>query len=165
MKLQLKDIITQGLIAAVYFCITLLTYQISFLGIQFRIAEALMLLIFFNKKYSIGLTIGCIISNLTSSIGPIDALFGSIATISACLVLSFSKWMLPAIIFTIASNAFIVGAELYFLLQFPFWLSCAQVAIGEATVLLVAYIFVLIFKKNDRFYRIIDTTQNKNFKF
>ena len=42
------------------------------------------------------------------------------------------------------SNALIIGAELYYMLNLPFWLSALQVAIGEFVV--VSIIGVLVFK-------------------
>ena len=154
MNFKAKDIVVQGLIAAIYFAITMLTYYFSFLGIQFRIAEMLMVLVFFNKKYAIGLTLGCVLANFTSSIGPIDALCGGLATISACLVLCFSKYLAPALLFTVAVNGFVVAAELLFIFNEPFWLSVGLVSAGEATVLLVAYIIVLLLRKKKNFFRL-----------
>ena len=39
------------------------------------------------------------------------------------------------------------------------------VAIGEATVMIVEYIFSMIIKKRPRFYRIINANQNIGFKW
>ena len=90
-KITTKDIVSNALIAALYVVLTLITYPISFLGIQFRFAEILVLLCFFRKDYSIGLIIGCAIANLASSIGLVDVGFGTAATVVACVCI-ISPW-------------------------------------------------------------------------
>lgn len=47
MKIDTRSIISNGIIAAVYVVLTYITYTISFLGLQFRFAEILVLLCFF----------------------------------------------------------------------------------------------------------------------
>ena len=55
MKITTKDIAFTAIIAALYAVLTLVTYPISFLGIQFRLSEILIILTFFNRSYSVGL--------------------------------------------------------------------------------------------------------------
>lgn len=165
MKITVKDIAYNGIIAALYVILTLVTYPISFLGIQFRIAEILILLCFFRKDYCIGLTIGCFISNLFSQIGLIDAAFGTAATLLSCILIMFSKHLAIAVIFPIVFNAFIVGTELYLFVEAEFWISVGYVAIGEAVVMIVGYIIFMIFKKKSSFHKLIRSTQNVDFKF
>lgn len=165
MKLTIKDIAYNGLIAALYVVLTLITYPFSFMGIQFRLAEALILLCFFRKDYIIGLTAGCAIANLFSSIGIIDVAFGTVATLLACICICFSKHLLVAIIFPIVSNAFIIGLELHlFVENSPFWLNVGLVAIGETAVMVVAYVLILLFKNRQNFYKLIRAKQNLDFK-
>ena len=164
-KINTRVIVSNSMVAALYVVLTLITYPFSFLGIQFRIAEFLVLLCFFRKDYAIGLVIGCAIANLASSIGVVDVGFGSLATLIACLGIMFSKRLAIAIIFPIVSNAFIVGFELYMFLGEPFWLSTAQVAIGETAVMIVSYIFYMIMRKRPTFYELINAKQNIEFKW
>lgn len=164
-KINTRVIVSNSMVAALYVVLTLITYPFSFLGIQFRIAEFLVLLCFFRKDYTIGLVIGCAIANLASSIGVVDVGFGSLATLIACLGIMFSKRLAIAIIFPIVSNAFIVGFELYMFLGEPFWLSTAQVAIGETAVMIVSYIFYMIMRKRPTFYELINAKQNIEFKW
>ena len=70
-----KDIIVYGLIAALYVVITYISYPISFMAIQFKIGEIMVLLCFFNRKYVVGLVLGCIISNLVSPLRLMDVGF------------------------------------------------------------------------------------------
>ena len=164
-KITTKDIVSNALIAALYVVMTLITYPISFLGIQFRFAEILVLFCFFRKDYSIGLIIGCAIANLTSSIGLVDVGFGTLATAIACGCIIFCKHLAIACIFPVVANAFIVGFELYQFLGLNFWISVGQVAIGEATVMIVAYIIYTLLKRKPKFYDLIGANQNREFKW
>lgn len=161
-----RSILRNGVVASVYFLLTYLLSAISFLGIQFRVAEILVLLCFFRRDYAIGLTIGCVIANLISPMGAWDVLFGSIATLLSCLAISFCKHLFIATLFPVAFNAFIVGAELYFILELPFWINTLYVAIGEFVVISVAgYIIFMIIGKRESFQRLIGAKKNFNFKW
>ena len=164
-KINTRVIVSNSMVAALYVVLTLITYPISFLGIQFRIAEFLVLLCFFRKDYAFGLVIGTAIANLASSIGIVDVGFGTLATLIAVLGIMFSKHLAIAILFPIVSNAFIVGFELYQFLGEPFWLSTGLVAIGETAVMIVSYIIYMILRKKPTFYEMISATQNLNFKW
>lgn len=162
----LRSILRNGVVASIYFLLTYLLSGISFLGIQFRIAEILVLLCFFRRDYIIGLTIGCIIANLISPLGFWDVLFGSLATLLSCLCISFSKHLFIATLFPVIFNGFIVGAELYYLLDLPFWINVGYVALGEAVVIsIVGYIIFMIIGKRESFHRLIGATRNFNFKW
>ena len=165
MKVTTKDIIANALIAALYVVLTLITYPISYLGIQFRFAEIMVLLCFWRKDYSIGLIIGCAIANLASSIGLVDVGFGTLATVIACVGIMFMKQLAIACLFPIVANAFIVGFELYQFLGLPFWLSVGEVAIGEATVMVVGYVLFMVLKRRNKFFEVIRANQNIAFKW
>ena len=165
MKIDTRTITSNAIIAALYVVLTYLTYPISFLGLQFRFAEMLVLLCFFRKDYAIGLIIGCAIANVGSSIGFVDVGFCTLATLIACIGIMFSPRLAIAILFPIVSNAFIVGFELWKFLGEPFWLSVGQVAIGETTVMIVAYIVFMILRKKTSFYNLIRANQHINFKW
>lgn len=162
----LRVIIRNALVAGIYFILTFVTSSISFLGIQVRIAEALVLLCFFRRDYTYGVTIGCIIVNIFSPMGLWDVLFGSLATFISCLIVSFCKHLFIATLFPVAINAFVVGAELYFILSEPFWFNVGMVAAGEAlAVTLIGYMLFLILGKRDAFKSIIKAQRNLNFKW
>ncbi len=151
-----KNITTQkiaanGIIAAIYFVLTLLSYPIAFGEINFRISEFLVLLCFWRPDFVIGITLGCFLSNTVSTLGPIDMLFGTLATFFSCLFVAFSPKLLVATIFPIAINAFIVGFELNYVLGLPFWATAGYVAIGEGTVILVSYALWMILWRNKSF--------------
>lgn len=164
-KFTTRDLIANSMIMAVYVVLTMVTYPVSFLGIQFRIAEVMVLLVFFRKDYAIGLILGCAVANLPSTIGLIDVAFGSLATALTCVCVMFCKQLAVACIFPVLFNSFIVGFELYQFLDLPFWLSTAQVAIGETAVMIVGYIFFMLIKRRKTFFTTIRANQNIEFKW
>lgn len=70
-----------GAIAAIYATLCFVFAPIAFGPVQFRVAEALTVLPFFNWVAVPGLFIGCIIANMFSPFGIIDVLVGSFASL------------------------------------------------------------------------------------
>ncbi|MFA6801024.1 MAG: QueT transporter family protein [Acholeplasmataceae bacterium] len=85
-KLSLKDLIFQSLIGASYVVLVFVLYNFSYKALQFRVAESLLVLVFFNKKNAIGLLIGTFVANFLGDFGIIDAIFGTLTTF---IVISF----------------------------------------------------------------------------
>ena len=160
----IKDICINGLIAAVYAALTIAISPLSYGPIQFRFSEVLVLLCFFNKKYAIGLTLGCLVANCFSPTASLDVLFGTCATLLACLGIIFSKHLIVAIWFPVLCNAFIIAWELSFFNE-PYWFSALFVGLGELAVMAIAYVFLMCMRKNKGFFKSIRATQNTEFKF
>ncbi len=161
-----KTITYNALVAAIYFLLTFLTESFSFLGIQVRIAECLVLLCFFRRDYTFGVTLGCVLANLISPLGMWDVLFGGLATLCSCLLISLMKNLFLASLIPTIINAFVVGAELYFLLQLEFWVSVLGVALGELiAVSVIGYIIFMILGKKDYFLKAIRAERNFNFRW
>ena len=117
-----------GLIAALYTVATLILPIPQYLGVQFRVAEAMTLLPFLFPEAIPGLVVGCFLANLLGSPIMLDWIFGTLATLLAAL---------PPVV----CNAVIVGAEIaWFTVQEggAFWpaygLSALTVGLGEAAV-------------------------------
>ena len=142
-----------AIIAALYAVLThmqnfLLPNSTSF-AIQFRLSEALCVLAFFTPAAIPGLTIGCLIFNLTFAAAlPPDWIVGSLATLSAawamyrlrkCFLLGLP---LVGLLMPALSNALLVGWELTFYIGGGFLLNALYVAIGEAAVLLTLGVFL-----------------------
>ena len=112
-------------------------------AIQFRVSEALCVLALFTPAAIPGLTLGCLLFNLSyAGALPLDFLVGSAATaIATALMYGLRRvtvrgypWLsmlMPAVI-----NALLVGWELTVYVGGGFWLNGLYVAIGEAAVLL-----------------------------
>ena len=75
-KLNTRQIALNGIVAGLYAAITILTASFAYGNIQFRISEALMMLLLFEPHLTIGLTIGCLIANLFSTVSVLDIVIG-----------------------------------------------------------------------------------------
>jgi len=153
-----KRLLKMALIIAAYVAVTAVIAPFAFGNIQFRVSEVMVLLAFIDPLYIPALTIGCAISNfLLSPMAIVDMIFGSLASLIALVLIWQTKKLLTkkegynktlvlfiASLWATISNALIIGAELYYMLNLPFWLSALQVAIGEFVV--VSIIGVLVFK-------------------
>lgn len=108
-----------GMIAAVYVVLCLALQPFSYGAVQVRLAEALCLLPVFGPEYIAGVTLGCLLANALGST-VIDVVFGTLATLLACLVtyrLRGIRWKglaIPAAIPPVVFNALIVGPEIAF---------------------------------------------------
>lgn len=144
-KLNPRQIALNGIVAGLYAAITILTASFAYGNIQFRISEALMMLLLFEPSLTVGLTLGCLIANIfsTVSISVLDMVVGTSATLLACLLTTRIKkpWLAP--LPTILVNAVMVGAMLSWLYMpsEQFWNGLlvfgGEVGAGEAAVLYV----------------------------
>ncbi|MCB9498036.1 MAG: QueT transporter family protein [Erysipelotrichaceae bacterium] len=166
MKISVKDMAYNGIIAALYVVLTLITYQFSYGPIQFRVAEILVLLCFFRKDYIIGLTTGTLIANLFSSVSIFDILFGTVATIIACLLVAYSKILLLSLIYPVVVNGVLIGLLLFVFVDssVSFWFYAGTVALGELAVMIAGYILFMILKRQKMFLKLIRANQNVAFK-
>ena len=171
-------IAANGIIAALYVVLTLVTYPLSYSYMQVRLSEFLMLLVFFNPYYSIGLTLGCLIANIFSSVGPIDIGLGTAATLISCLLMAVCSLfikslffnatipclvnaiMIPFVIYLSSGGTIVLTAGLYFTMF-------GWILLGEAiSILVVGYpLFMVILKRYPSFHRVILSTRNQSFKF
>ncbi len=136
-----------ALLAAIYVVLTQLQ-NMAFPGsaswmIQFRVAESLCVLAFFTPAAVWGLSIGCLLFNLTfAGAMPLDILLGSLATglSTAGIYLTRKKklfgYPLPGMVLPAAVNGMIIGWELSFYIGGAFWLNVGYVALGELLVML-----------------------------
>lgn len=108
---SVRNMAFAAVIAAVYAVLTVTLPVPQYGGIQVRFAEALTVLPFFFPAATPGLFIGCIIANMFSPF-PLDILFGSLATLLACLWTQRinNRWLAP--LPPVICNAVIVGFEI-----------------------------------------------------
>lgn len=165
-KFNAHRIATIGVVAAIYVVVTIVGADLSYGPIQFRVAEALMLLCFFNKDYIFSLTIGCFIANIFSTVGLIDTVVGTSATlISAIMIYLFRKEdntvrLVICSLFPVIVNGLLVGTELNLVLKLPFWLSVGEVAFGEFVCVTVLGVIVFrLLSKNKGFMKLIMAEQ------
>ena len=147
MKKDTRYIVHAALIAALYAALThgqnLLFPESASMAIQFRVSEALCVLAFFTPAAIPGLTIGCLLFNITFAAAlPLDFLVGSAAT----LIATWGMWLtrrvtikqlpLLGLMMPVITNSLLVGWELSSYIGGGFGINALCVAIGEAAVLL-----------------------------
>ena len=164
-----------AVVGALYAILTMVLAPISYGPLQFRISEALCVLSYFTPAAAWGLFIGCAIANTLSAAGLPDVIFGSLATLIACLGMSAVgkhmkdslKSRLIACFLPIIVNAVIVGAMLTYAyiglspLEHPgaFAVCAGEVALGELPVM---YLFGLPIMSWLPKYLPLDKLRNNN---
>ena len=114
-KLSVRRLVRCAVIAAVYVVVCLVLAPFSYGAVQVRVAEALCLLPVFGAEYIVGVTLGCFLANLLGST-VIDVVFGTAATLLACLVtyklrdIRIKGLAIPASLPPVVFNMIIVGA-------------------------------------------------------
>ena len=142
-KLNTRQIALNGVVAGLYAAITILTASFAYGDIQFRIADAMCLLVVLEPSLTVGLTLGCVIANIFSTVSVLDIVVGSAATLIGCLLTARMKktWLLVG-----AMLAFVLTPETFWL---GFALKGAQVAAGEIAVLYVLGVPLYLFMKKE----------------
>ena len=104
-----------GVVAAIYVVLCLALQPLSYGAVQVRVAEALCLLPVFGTEYILGVVLGCFLANLLGST-VVDVVFGTLATLLACLVtyklrdIRVKGLAIPASLPPVVFNMIIVGA-------------------------------------------------------
>lgn len=137
-----------AIIAALYAVLThlqnLLLPGSATWAIQMRLSEALCVLALFTPAAVPGLTLGCLIFNITYAAAlPLDFVLGSAATLLAAQGMWLTRkvtvhsYPLLAMLMPAIANAILVGWELTVYIGGGFGLNALYVALGEIAVLLV----------------------------
>ena len=124
---SVRKLVHCGVVAAIYVVLCLALQPLSYGAVQVRVAEALCLLPVFGAEYIVGVVLGCFLANLLGST-IVDVIFGTLATLLACLVtyklrnVRFKGLAIAASLPPVLFNA-------------PIWLACItngiSVGIGE----------------------------------
>lgn len=148
-------IVQAAVIAALYAVLTILQNTLlpgtASAAVQFRVSEVLTILAVFTPAAIPGLTVGCVIANISSlsTLGPYDMIFGSLASLLAAVLMYLLRnkrlFKLPvaAALMPALANGIIVGFEIEFFFveggfHFgDFLLQGGLVALGELAVLFV----------------------------
>ena len=155
MKINYNFITKNTVIICLYFTISIFISPISYGSIQFRISEILVLLPFINKKYSIGIILGCLITNFFSPFGIIDMIFGTFATFLTVIMVSKSKTLFVASLWpTIFS--IIVSIQITIIQNIPILISSIQIMISEFIIVtIIGYPIFKIIIKSKKLYNMI----------
>lgn len=165
MKKNTRNLALSAIIAAIYAVVTMyLTYPMSYQASQFRVAEALTILPFFSTAAIPGIFVGCLISNLLSPVGPLDIIFGSLASLIAAFMtyligksnLKFKKYLAPMP--PVVVNALIVGWLLNYTLKWPIAITMLQVGFGQILACYGLGLPLMLFiEKNQQLKRIFNS--------
>ena len=177
MKKSTLYIVQAALIAALYATLTISQNTLipgsASAMIQFRVSEALTVLAIYTPAAIPGLTIGCVIANIssvTAGLGFYDMIFGTLASFLAAVTMyllrkirikniPFLALLMPALF-----NGLIVGFEISFFFEesgftLPAFLTIGGcVALGELVVLMVLGIplCILLNKKGKQMRIVLD---------
>ncbi len=153
-RFVLRTVLMQAMIASIYVVLVYVFQFASFGLIQFRVAEVLMILVLFDKKSVVGLTLGCFVANLVGGAIWIDVIIGPIATLIAGIAMIMTQSHPKiAMIWPAVSNGIIIGLILtYGYLLGPLYLTIPSVFIGEALVMyLIGLPVYLVLSKHQAF--------------
>ena len=144
-RFSTRRLATAGIIAGIYAALTLFLPIPQYGGVQLRVAEAMTVLPFLFPEAIPGLAVGCFLANLLGST-IVDVIFGTLATLLACLVtyklrnVRFKGLAIAASLPPVLFNAVIIGIEIAVMFpdptsSAPIWLACItngiSVGIGE----------------------------------
>jgi len=147
MKRDPRFLTHAALLAALYVALTYLQNALlpgsATWAIQFRASEALCVLALFTPAAIPGLTLGCLLFNISfSGALPLDFLVGSLASFLSVGGMYLTRkvtvkgYPLLAMLLPAVMNALLVGWELSIYIGGGFFINALYVAIGEAAVLL-----------------------------
>ena len=162
MRKKQRNLARAALIAALYVVVThgqnLLFPNSASMAIQCRLSEALCVLALFTPAAIPGLSVGCLLFNLTFSPAlPLDFLLGTLATFLAASSmwamrrrLTVGGYPLLALLMPALFNGLLVGWELTVYIGGAFLINGLYVALGELIVLLVfgSVLYRIIKKRN-----------------
>ena len=149
-KLTVRDVTDIAIVAAIYIVLTITPplNAISYGAYQFRLSEMMNFMAFYNPKYIIGVTIGCMIANFFFVGGGSTLVFLSLG------VWLFAKYnkdylfnglirkdhFLFAILFSL--SMFTIAIELNIVAQLPFFFTWFTTGIGEFASLIDGAIII-----------------------
>ncbi|MGN8876009.1 QueT transporter family protein [Pseudoflavonifractor sp. HCP28S3_F10] len=161
-KFDVKQLTLAAMVAALY---TVLSYFGNIFGltygpIQCRFAEALCVLPFLFPATVPGLFVGCFLTNLMSTVGPLDLVLGSLATLLAALWTARMPNRYLAPLPPVVCNGVIIGAMIaWYEVGFgpAFWGAFAfnafTVALGELLACYVLGSILLSILPRIRYFR------------
>lgn len=153
-KWSAREIALMSIVAGLYVAVTWLVAPFAYGQIQLRLSEGFNHLAIFNKRYIIAITIGVFIANITSPLGIIDVIFGTLGTL---VMTSLSYWVAKSVdkiwmklTFSILIDTIMmwsVALEQYWIFKLPFWLSYGWLAAGELCSLVIGAILIYFLQK------------------
>ena len=168
--MKTKTLVMHALVAGIYTALCIVLGAYAFGPVQIRIAELLMVLCIFDKKFIYSLTFACFVTNIYGVMNGmdyfmLDIIFGTLATLLSGILmyklrnirykgLPLLSFVMPAVF-----NGIIVEAELtyYFMAEgssvlMLFGVNALSVFAGE--MISVFILGIVFFKPFERFYQL-----------
>lgn len=160
-KISSKDITLSAVIAAIYVVLSMLQaipmMSLTYGPIQIRLAEALTILPFVEKRAISGVFIGCFITNMilsfSSGFGLIDIIGGSLVTLLAAYLSSKAKNKYIAAVYPIVLNALIVSIWVSYFSNVSYAYTVAFIFLGEFISVGILGNIILIVNEKSRFFK------------
>lgn len=158
MDKRVEVLVRMGLVAGIYFVLTLVFAPVAYGPIQFRLAEILNMLAFYNPIFGPAISLGVFLSNLSSPLGFYDLIFGTLHTFLSLFAMSKTKNKFLASLWpTIFS--FIIGFELFLVYGGGlkgFFTMTLSVMVSEFIICtLISLVVYQILEKNVVFQRLV----------
>lgn len=157
-------LVKNAIVAAIYVVMTLALSPLSYGMMQIRFSEMLMLLPFYDKRFTAGLVIGVLVSNLGSPLGVYDIAIGTLSTLICILVYRVINNVWLAMLSTSIIGSAIVGTMLILLLNTPIVLTYVGVAVGEMISLVLGILLFNELCKNRKFNHVVFNQDARNRK-
>ena len=144
-----------AIVATIYYAMTRAIAPLAYGEIQFRISEVLLLLCFYDKRYSFSLIVGCLLANLWSPLGAYDLLFGTLQTVVSVAIISWAPNLFTASLAPLVGCIFI-GYELNIVFGTPILIATLWVMLGEFVVVtILGYPLFKLLERNETFMSLI----------
>ena len=142
-------------IVASYTVISLLLGSLSFGMIQFRVAEVLLVLCLYDKKFIVPVSIGCLVTNfigIINGLNPLilDLLIGTLATLISgfcvygCRNIRWFNMPILSLLLPVIINGVLIGLELCF--YFPMSPLMLMIYVGLGEFVSVTILGLLLYK-------------------
>lgn len=152
---NVRDLTKAAVVAALYIVITMVFAPLAFGPVQFRFSEGLNNLAVFNKRYVVAITLGCFVSNMMSSLGPLDMVVGTGETLIALLTINIVTRFIKSLPLKLVASVligtfymFIVAGEIAYLGSSAFWPTFwgayLTTGIGEFVTMTIGAVLVYI---------------------
>lgn len=161
--MNVKTLVGNGILAALYIAVSMLIQPFGFTAVQFRVSEMFNHLVVFNKKYIYGMILGVFLTNLLfSPMKAYDLIFGVghsllslLITIICCRYIKniWVRMIVNTVVFT--CMMWIIALELNLAFGLPFGFTWVTTAIGEFVVMAIGIPLMYALNKRVNFEKLI----------
>lgn len=152
--LTTRNLSKMAMIIALYVVLTLLISPLSYGMIQIRLAEMFNFLAIYHRRYIGAVTLGVALANLSSPLGMVDVIVGSVSTFIVLTIIYFvsqklttDRQKLLCVLIICSLSMFTVAGELHLLLAAPFWLSWVTIGVGEFISLTIGLVIIWLMSR------------------